>query len=570
MAGYELKAKTVAQIAARHKAYWDTQRPELFRLKQCYETRIWQSNGNNGSTTLGHHSLAADINGINIEVPVGYEHIESLMASLFTRQPGVTIRSGITGSGTPKKAEALFNNWCMRNRKMIEDASRLALIYPMSFVKIAPQAHTDPLRRITGAAVAPWDVILDRDAHNWVSQRYSGHTYYLPLPEAKEKFGNKKFEAGERVEYWDNGALGVREGRIGVGTPEMDLDEESYFRFIKVVELYDFVNDKLLFWSPNWKSGEEFLDDGPIPFRNPDGSPSNNIVPMYYNHIPDKPMDGYSSLRRIYDQAFEMNIIRSFQANAVRKASRQWLVKKGALDEEQMAQLIAGVDGAYVEVDSDTLSGVMIPVPHTSTPPEVTSYYEAVRADKDRGSIMAPFTRGESTRSSATEIAALVAYTSSEVGRMARERDDMIEMTARTVLNMFKVYLGEEPVTLLVKGEYLNVTGADLDEDFNIFSQDSASTPVSDAVRKSELLGAAQMLISLGVPQGEMLKEIVRTMNLPESFNIPETAVPEGPEGPAPGGSIPSAGPAAAAALKGAGIGSPGALAASILDQGRK
>ena len=178
---------------------------------------------------------------------------------------------------------------------------------------------------------------------------------------------------------------------------------------------------------------------------------------------------------------------------------------------------------------------------------------------------MAPFTRGESTRSSATEVAALVAYTSSEVGRMARERDDMIEMTARTVLNMFKVYLGEEPVTLLVKGEYLNVKGADLDEDFNIFSQDSASTPVSDAVRKSELLGAAQMLISLGVPPDEMLKEIVRTMNLPESFNIPETAEPQEPIG-----SIPSAGPAAAAALKGAGIGSPSALAASILDQGRK
>lgn len=564
MAGYELKAKTVAQIAARHKAYWDTQRPELFRLKQCYETRIWQSNHNNGAHAVGH-SLVADVNGINIEVPVGYEHIESLMASLFTRQPGVAIRSGITGSGTPKKAEALFNNWCIRNRKMVEDTSRLALIYPMSFVKLCPQPHSDPLRRITGAAVAPWDIIVDRDAHNWASQRYTGHCYYLPLPEAKQKFGNKKFEAGERVEYWDNGSLGVREGRIGVGTPEMDLDEESYFRFIRVVELYDFVNDKLLFWSPNWKSGEEFLDSGPVPFRNPDGSPSNNIIPMYYNHIPDKPMDGYSSLRRIYDQAFEMNIIRSFQANAVRKASRQWLIKKGALDEEQMAQLIAGVDGAYVEVDTDTLSGVMVPVPHTSTPPEVASYYEAVRADKDRGSIMAPFTRGESTRSSATEVAALVAYTSSEVGRMARERDDMIEMTARAVLNMFRVYLGEEPVTLLVKGEYLNVSGKDLDEDFNIFSQDSASTPVSDAVRKSELLGAAQMLITLGVPQTEMLKEIVRTMNLPESFNIPETA-----ETAEPVGRIPSAGPAAAAALKGAGIGSPSALAASILDQDRK
>ncbi|MBM3303146.1 MAG: hypothetical protein FJY85_24770, partial [Deltaproteobacteria bacterium] len=348
------------------------------------------------------------------------------------------------------------------------------------------------------------------DAYRWDEQRYCGHVYYLPVPDAREKFGNKKFDAGERLEYWDRDGLkgdggsyvGSAPTKMGVGTPMGD-DEEGYFQFIKIVELYDFVNDRLMFWSPNYKAGDELLADGPIPFRKYDGTPDNNIIPMYFNHVPDKPLDGYSTLRRTYDQALEMNIIRSFQANAVRKASRQWLVKKGALDEEQMAQLISGVDGAYVEVDSDTLDGVMRPVPHTSTPPEVQAYYEAVRADKDRGSIMAPFTRGEATRSSATEIAALVAYTSSEIGRMARERDEMIEALTRTLLNMYRVYLGEDPVTLLVKGKYLRVSSLDLSDDFNIYSQDNASTPVSDAVRKSELLGASSLLIGMGVPQGE-------------------------------------------------------------------
>jgi len=232
-----------------------------------------------------------------------------------------------------------------------------------------------------------------------------------------------------------------------------------------------------------------------------------------------------------------------------------------------MAQLISGIDGAYVEVDTDTLDGVMRAVPHTSTPPEVQAYYEAVRADKDRGSIMAPFTRGEATRSSATEIAALVAYTSSEVGRMARERDEMIELLSRGILNMYRVYLGEEPVTLLVKGKYLRVSGADLYDDFNIYSQDNASTPVSDAVRKSELLGASNLLMAMGVPQQEMLKELVRTLNLPESFLQP--AQPQAPVTPQDG-SLPSGGPAAAAALKGSGAGSPSNLASAILDAQRK
>lgn len=562
---YKLKPKTLAQLSERHKAYWEKQRPELYRLKACYETRIWDNR-------LGYDDRNyTPLEGINIEVPVGYETVESSMASLFTRQPGVVIRPGIQGTGSPEKAEALINNWTLRNRRVIEDSARLALIYPMSFVKLAPQQHPDPIRRVTAVAVPPWEVILDRDAYRWDEQRYCGHVYDMPISEAKEKFGNKRFEGGERLDYWDrtaNDDAGLvalyKPTSMGVGTPEMGEDEEAYFQFIKVVELYDFVNDKLLFWSPNWKNGEDFLAEGPIPFRKFDGTPDNNIIPMYFNHVPDRPLDGYSTLRRTYDQALEMNIIRSFQANAVRKASRQWLVKKGAFDEEQMAQLIAGVDGAYVEVDSDTLDGVMRAVPHTSTPPEVAAYYEAVRADKDRGSIMAPFTRGEATRSSATEIAALVAYTSSEIGRMARERDEMVEMLARGILNMYRVYLGEEPVTLLVKGNYLRVSGADLDDDFNIYSQDNASTPVSDAVRKSELLGASGLLQALGVPQPELLKELVRTLNLPESFLQPAQPQMAPPE------RLPSGGPAAAAALEGSGAGGPEALAAAVLDAQRK
>jgi hypothetical protein len=211
-------------------------------------------------------------------------------------------------------------------------------------------------------------------------------------------------------------------------------------------------------------------------------------------------------------------------------------------------------------------------VPHTPTPPELESYYNAVRADKDRGSIMAPFTRGEATRSSATEIAALVAYTSSEIGRMARERDEMIEMMCRAVLNMYRVYLGAEPVTLFVKGKYISVNGNEIADDFNIYSEDNASTPVSDAIRKSELLGATNLLIGLGVPQPEMLKELVRTLNLPESFLMPLVPVAGAPPplGTPGANMLPSAGPAATAAASGSGAGSPAALVSSILETQRK
>ena len=159
-------------------------------------------------------------------------------------------------------------------------------------------------------------------------------------------------------------------------------------------------------------------------------------MPFYYNNIPDRPLDGYSSLKRIYDQLFEMNIIRSFQANAVRKASRQWLVKKGELSSEEMAKVTSGVDGLFIEVDSEEpLDSIIRPVPQQQTPIEVAKYYQDVAMDKDKGSVIAPFTRGEVTKATATEIAALAAYTSSEIGRMARERDACIEHLGRSSRN---------------------------------------------------------------------------------------------------------------------------------------
>ena len=61
-------------------------------------------------------------------------------------------------------------------------------------------------------------------------------------------------------------------------------------------------------------------------------------------------MDGLSAMKRIYDQVYEKNILRSFWANAVRRDTRQYLVREGAIDEESLAKITAGIDGAMITV----------------------------------------------------------------------------------------------------------------------------------------------------------------------------------------------------------------------------
>ena len=495
----------VKQILKLHNSYWDDQRPDLYRYKQAYETKFWDKASQGQMATY-------------VQTADAYGYIESYIASLFARNPGVVVKNGIRGRGDARVAQHLANDFLAYQREQIENASRMALIYPMAFIKMMPTGNKDILRKVDTCAVAPWEIILDRDARRYDDMKFIGHHYYMTLIEARHKFGDKKYNPVRKEQYFerydsDYDEYGGRDGEIG----DYNFD---HYKYIEMVEIYDLHTGMMYFWSPDWSEGNKFLMAEEVPFRDVNDDPIPPIIPLYFNRLPDKPVDGYSAMRRIYDQIYETNMVRTYQANAVRKASRQYLVKKGALDEEQMAQITSGIDGLFVEVDEESLAGVMTAVPQNPVPPELEFYVNQVQRDKDKGSILAPFTRGESSRTSATEAAALAAYTSSEIGRLARERDSMIEHLATVYLNMVTLYIEEEGANqlILIDGKSKAVTPANLEENFHIYAQDQASTPLSESVKKREFIQSIPTLANLGVPQKTLLAELVRALNLPEDF----------------------------------------------------
>ena len=131
---------------------------------------------------------------------------------------------------------------------------------------------------------------------------------------------------------------------------------------------------------------------------------------------------------------------------------------------------------------------------------------------------MAPFTRGEATRATATEITALASYSSSEIGRLARERDAMIEYAASVYISMMKIFLQDEPDVIVINGKTQIVRAEDLDGDFSFYALDAGATPVSEAVKKQDFLQSIGVLMELGVPQQKVLQELVRKLDLPEDF----------------------------------------------------
>tara|TARA_R100001594_G_scaffold6004_2_gene17669 strand:+ start:5329 stop:6999 length:1671 start_codon:yes stop_codon:yes gene_type:complete len=513
-----MKAPTVEEYYRQHQKHWDEKRSELRELRSAYMTRYWDKRANAPQQVV-------------IETSRAYEFVEGYIASLFARSPSVIVKGDVRGQGDPSIVQTLCNNFLDNIRTQLEDASRLALIYPCAFLKLIPNDHPDPFKRVSICAIPPWDVIVDTDATSWTDQKYVGHRYYLTLKEAREKYGPKKYSAHPLIRFLDRS-----EGDEGYRSSSSE-DISPEFQYVEIVEFYDLENDKLLVWSPDYQDGTKFLYDGvvlpegtneikevkyaEIPFKDAADSPISPIIPLYYSRQPDIPMRGYSALRRVYDQVQEVNILRTYQASMVRRAARQWVVEAGVFDAEAMSKLSQGVDGEFIEVElsqGQTLGGSIVPVPHTPVPAELERYVQQVQDDFERGSVLAPFTRGESSRATATEITALAAYSSSEIGRLARERDASIEYVAQVYISMMKLYLQDSGDVILVNGEPTTINADDITGDFTFYANDTGATPVSEAVKKQEFLAVMPTLIELGVPLKEILSHMVRMLDLPQSF----------------------------------------------------
>jgi hypothetical protein len=378
------------------------------------------------------------------------------------------------------------------------------------------------LDKVAIRAIPPWEILVDMDASDWSTQRFCGHTYYLPLNEANEKYGRKNWTPTPKRDYFESERL---KDKAASSLPDEYL-------YIKVVEFYDFIADKLYIWTPNVKDG--LLEKNSIPLRTYDEQPLAPFAPLYYSRKPEKPLCGVSAVSRVYDQFYEKNILRTYWANAVRRDSRQYIYKEGAFDEEALAKITAGIDGAMIAVDEPNLSGLIQAVGVEPISTNFDRYLAQIESDINRGTILAPFSRGETTGVTATEINALAQYSASQLGKLARERDQSIEALAHIYLRSVSLMAEDGEKTVIeVDDEPKVITNRDLDAKFKIIALDQASTPISTEIAKQNMINLLPVLSSLGVDPEKIKEEVIRLFNLPKTFMEP-AAQPEMPPQMAP------------------------------------
>lgn len=497
----------------QHSDYWDELRPLMRKYRNAYMTKFYED-----------MSYTTEDTSIRVETADAYASIESMMGSLFTKYPSVEVGPDITGKGDAVFTKTVSNDWLKNCRQQIENAARMALIYTHSFLKLAPRESNTLLGKVAMRAVPPWQVIVDRDAAAWEDSRFIGHVYYLSVDEAVAKFGNKKFTGAPQKDYFTDYERNTDRSYRSYGDSP-DLPNE--YLYIEVVEMYDFVNNELTFWSSHYKSGTELLDKAAIPVMTFDGRPLSNLVPFYFSRRPDRPMEGYAAMARIYDQVFEKNILRTFWANAVRRDSRQFIYKEGAFDEEALAKITSGIDGAMIPTDSDTLDGLIkvVEVPPISS--NHAAYLNYVEQDLQKGSLTAGFTRGEASKATATEVTALMQYTASELGKMARDRDSVIEQAVNLYIRMLIPLVDDgDTIVISTPDGARQATVAKLDADWAFYATDGGGTPLTDAAKKAQLMQLLTPLVQLGVPAEQIRGEVIRLFDLPDAFNEVEPPPP--------------------------------------------
>lgn len=502
------KVQFIRTVLAEHDNVWDERKADMRKYKAAYLTEFYKERA------------AFDENAqLRVETSDAYAYIEGFIASLFSKSPSVEVGGDVQGKGNKKLIKEIANRFLFDQKAQLELSSRLALIYPNSFIKLYPRDAGNILDKVGIKACSPWEVIVDRDASVWGEMRFVGHIYFETVASMNERFGRKKWNAVRKEDYFNKNIPGSKD-------PYTSVDQSSLpnqFLYCKVVELYDFINGKLYFWSPNWSNGDGILSEDDIPLEENDGTLISPIIPLYYSRVPDQPMDGISAMKRIYDQVYEKNILRSFWANAVRRDTRQFLVKEGAIDEEALAKITAGIDGAMIPVDAEHLAGVIAVVPSVPISSNHSLYLNQIDADLARGSVMAPFTRGETTKASATEIAALAQYTASEIGRLARERDSMIEKIASKYIRIISLMADEgEKEVIILEGQPTLVTPQKLEGKFKFVALDQASTPIAESVRRQQLLQLIPVILQLGVEPWKIRDEVIRLFDLPRQFSETE------------------------------------------------
>lgn len=556
---YEQWRKTEERRKRQHSA--------MRKAKFAYESRLWKGESNDAAIQASNDEGPVTGGGGKVLVEVSRMPgiIQTFTGFLFPRSPRTVVSPDAEGVGDPSKAELVLNRWFATERihRKFSNAIGQALLYRGCAIKLGvDMTKRRPLDRVWCKVVPWWDLILDWDVQDLDEVRFIGHEYWEDVAVFEKRLGEPLPEGTPmeyRVPYFDKNILGDRSQTQRA--PGNDAPETG--RFVRVLEWYNFVDDfvtktgkirgtfEIYLVSDLNKGGTDRvpLKQYAMPYTAPDGEPCPAIFPLLFDSEMEHPLRGIAFSDRVYSQCYEMALLRTFEANALRRDARVALYDKGApgLDDTALSRITQGEDGAFVGIElgqGKTFEKVFYPIQFPPINSDHQVYEAAIEKDLNQGANVPKFTRGESmgSRTTAYEVKQLNQYMENRLGEMARTKDSWITEVARGFLRVLIMVLKapqllpgarakELPDSVSLKtgrkDEKTAVEVKDLDAEFEIGVVDSASTPMSREAKRLDMKELMPTLMELwakieeGNPMAvTLLKTIVDLYDLSADFDV--------------------------------------------------
>ena len=496
--------QTTAAVALHLKAM-DDSAEEFLWWESAYEGFFWRN------SPFGEMPKVPT----KFETNMIWPFIAAHLSNLYYRAPRTKVRPPalVVGSGRPadpadtSTLEALLDDWLIRAevKEQVSYAYQLALMFGMAAFKLCVDEDGDALSRIRVDVVPRWECLWDERA-TVNQQTYRGHLRYELVSTAEEIVGVPL----RNVE-------GIRPVSLPgwmdkIDRTESDLREESELDlYVHLLEFYDFEADQLRFYIVDGGNGgtPRLVQVGkalPMPWPTPDGRGGVPMIPVVLANKPNLPMSGIPAVRRIYQHNAETNLMLSIVASKMREdAGDVTAYKPEAFDKEFNEAVSSGDLSRWVKVKDSVgpLDALWATVPKSKfaeSLPMYKGWVESARQDAQGFSDIMTGRQGKYL--SATEAELLAGAGEATATEIASRMAAVVGKVCELFLSILRETAGGS-IRIQRGSEVVTVDRKLLDRSYSVELQDSASTPVRDGQKKTEIQqiqGPLMELVKLAAP----------------------------------------------------------------------
>ncbi|HYC32873.1 MAG TPA: hypothetical protein VEB59_11345 [Gemmatimonadales bacterium] len=515
----------VTALVADHARWVEENRGRWRCIKTSYERQHWA-----GFSELPGNDGPIDPDLVKMQVSLLPGWINARLGNLYPRgglptsvQPEPIELPGRPEPGTADQADAIevVLDRFLRHENVpqaIEQAFQLGLSYDGGSAfkfGVDPAAlrekNKPELEALLEApwvqALTPWEVVMDRRVGSADRGEYTGHLYPMSSDAIRASYGELVEDVEALLETPRHLPETVLRG-LRHETQRSNREERPDHHL--VLELLDMsplaasrtrVQHYLVCGDPE-RPQLKLLATTRAPAATARGRILSHLPPIVLEAPPDEPLKGIAPAWGIWEIEHETSVLAIALANGARRdAARVAAYLKDKVDEKVIKAILEGKDVSFVPCDSAT--DLQKAIQFLNIPPmsdTILKYRQFLTQAYNDTVQLSPFAQGKQGEYlSATEAQALVAYTESNEGRVAKRMDEVVVHLLHVYLRFLHDALAasDQPLRVRLGRKTVSLTAEDLNRPWRLGLADIARSPMAKEARKLAFYTAKPHLESL-------------------------------------------------------------------------